>query len=330
MTGRRYVAIDGGNSKTHVVVGTTAGEVLAFVSGPGSSPDHLGIRGSMALLGRLVAEAVGGAGLPAATVLDQAEVYLAGVDLPVEVESLSGAVGAAGWARRHRLENDLFALLRAGTSAADAVAVVCGAGINCLGRAADGRTARFPSLGQISGDWGGGHHLAEMALWHAARGEDGRGPTTGLTAVVADHFGRSTVGEVSAGLHLGELDRGLLPGLTPALFAVAAAGDAVARRIVTRQAHEVVAMVRVAAGRLGLTGREFTVVLGGGVLVARHPPLHDVVVEGIHAVAPQARVGVLAEPPVAGAALLALDALGVKGVEVEAAVRSAIRAALPR
>jgi N-acetylglucosamine kinase-like BadF-type ATPase len=140
----RYVAIDGGNSKTHVVLGSTTGEVLALRSGPGSSPHLLGVPGSLALLTALVADAVAAAGLPAGTQLDRAEVYLASADLPVEVDVLTKAAGEAGWAREYRVDNDLFALLRAGTSSADAVAVVCGAGINGVGRTADGRTARFP------------------------------------------------------------------------------------------------------------------------------------------------------------------------------------------
>ncbi|TCO33451.1 hypothetical protein EV652_103452 [Kribbella steppae] len=31
----------------------------------------------------------------------------------------------------------------------------------------DGRTARFPALGKLSGDWGGGQQLAEEAIWAA-------------------------------------------------------------------------------------------------------------------------------------------------------------------
>ena len=74
------------------------------------------------------------------------------------------------------LDNDLFALLEAGTDSPDAVAVVCGTGVNAVGRAADGRTVRFPALGSISGDWGGGGQLGMQALSHAARAVDGRGP----------------------------------------------------------------------------------------------------------------------------------------------------------
>jgi N-acetylglucosamine kinase-like BadF-type ATPase len=228
------------------------------------------------------------------------------------------------------VDNDLFALLRAGTSAPDAVAVVCGAGINSAGRTADGRTARFPALGNISGDWGGGHHLAQLALWHAARGEDGRGPATALSGAVAVHFGRSTVEEVSAGLHLGELDRDRVNDLSPVLFEVALAGDAVARAVVAKQAREVVAMATVAARRLDLLDKEHAVVLGGGVLAARHRLLHDAVVAGILAVAPRAAIGIVADPPVAGAALLALDGLAATTPEAEARLREAVRAAAAR
>jgi N-acetylglucosamine kinase-like BadF-type ATPase len=327
MTRELYVAIDGGNSKTHVALGSTAGELLGFVRGPASTPHVLGVPGAIALLDSLVRQAVDQAGLPPDTVLSRTELYIAGADLPVEVDVLMKAVGEAGWSREHRVDNDLFALLRAGTSAPDAVAVVCGAGINCVGRAADGRTARFPSLGEISGDWGGGHHLARFALWHAVRGEDGRGPRTALTPAVADHFGRSSVEEVATGIHLEELDRERINELAPVLFAVAAAGDEVAGRVVDRQAREVVALVTVAAGRLDLLARPYTVVLGGGVLAALHPMLHDAVVAGILAASPLAEFRVVADPPVAGAALLAMDALAATDPAVEAAVRAAVRAA---
>jgi N-acetylglucosamine kinase-like BadF-type ATPase len=320
-----YVAVDGGNSKTDVVIGAAAGSVLATVRGPGSSPHHLGVPGAIALIDSLILAARTRADLPATTVLDRAEIYLAGADLPAEVEVLDKAVGEKGWAREHRVDNDTFALLRAGTDVPDAVAVVCGAGINCVGRTADGRTARFLSLGQISGDWGGGHHLGALALYHAARGEDGRGTSTALSAAVAKMFGRGTVEEVSAALHLGEISPERIHDLAPVLFAVAAAGDEVAARVVDRQAKEVVSLVRVAAGRLGLLEQAYGVVLGGAVLAARHPLLHDAVTEGIRAHSPRVSLSVVAERPVTGVALLALDALAAPP---SAATR--LRAALTR
>jgi N-acetylglucosamine kinase-like BadF-type ATPase len=304
-----YVAVDGGNSKTDVVIGTSSGSVLATVRGPGSSPHDLGVPGAIALIDSLILAARTRAELPSGVVLDRAEIYLAGADLPSEVQALEKAVAEIGWAREHRVDNDTFALLRAGTDAPDAVAVVCGAGINCVGRTADGRTARFLSLGQTSGDWGGGHHLGALALYYAARGEDGRGAPTALSAAVAKMFGRSTVEEVSAALHLGEISPARIHDLAPVLFAVAAAGDEVAAGVVRRQAGEVISLVRAAAGRLGLLDRPYGVVLGGSVLAARHPLLHDAAADGIRAHSPYANISVVTQRPVVGAALLALDTL---------------------
>ncbi|HEY2948674.1 MAG TPA: BadF/BadG/BcrA/BcrD ATPase family protein [Micromonosporaceae bacterium] len=305
-----FVAVDGGNSKTDVVLGTSAGEVLAYRRGPGSSPQNLGVPAAIDVIGSLIADARAAASLPDGRVVERAAVYLAGLDLPIEVDTLSKAIAETGWAREHVADNDTFAILRAGTDNPDAVAVVCGAGINCAGRSRDGRTARFPALGQITGDWGGGQHLASLALWHAARGEDGRGPATALTRAVLDHFGRSTVEDVAVGLHLGEIPWESVDQLSPVLFLVAATGDPVAGRVVARQADEIVRLVTVAAGRLDLLDVAYAVVLGGGVLAARHPQLNDAVVAGIRARSPQASIGVLTEPAVAGAALLTLDALG--------------------
>jgi N-acetylglucosamine kinase-like BadF-type ATPase len=326
---KHFLAIDGGNSKTDVVVADTTGTVHAFVRGPGSSPQTMGVEPAMALLDTLVSTALHHAQLPPAATVERAEVYLAGVDLPEEVDLAAKAISQSGWATAYRVDNDTFTLLRAGTDSPDAVAVVCGAGINCVGRAADGRSARFPALGMLSGDWGGGQHLAALALWHAARGEDGRGPATALIGAVADHCGRDSIAEVVAGLHLGDVPKARADELSSVLFAVAAAGDPVARRVVARQADEIVRLATVAADRLDLSSKPYAVVLGGGVLRARHKLLDDAVRAAILSHSPQAQLSVVAAPPVVGAGLFALDALGAPPA-AGVALRAALGAARPR
>ncbi|MEJ3654571.1 BadF/BadG/BcrA/BcrD ATPase family protein [Actinomycetes bacterium KLBMP 9759] len=330
-----FLAIDGGNSKTDVVLADTAGTVLGYARGPGSSPHDLTVAGTAELLDELVGKAVGGAvggalgevSMP----VDRAEVFLAGADLPIEVESLTAALGALGWARELVVDNDTFALMRAGLDAdaddvdgvAGAVAVVCGAGINCVGRTSDGRSARFPSLGHISGDWGGGDHIASLALWHAARGEDGRAAPTGLAQAVAAHFGMRTVEDVSIALHLGGIEPDRVGELCPVLFDVAARGDAVALGVVDQLADEIVAMARVAITRLELEGTDVPVVLGGGLLRAGWPLLSARVVAGLRAVAPLVRPRLVDEPPVVGAVLSVLDALAAPA-DVHAKLRAAV------
>jgi N-acetylglucosamine kinase-like BadF-type ATPase len=311
-----FLAVDGGNSKTDVVLGSTDGDVLGFVRGPTASPHVVGLDGAVAVLRSLID--------PLRSTVDVAVFCLAGADLPMEVSRLQAAVAAERWAVRSVVDNDCFALLRAGTTMLDAIAVVCGAGTNCVGRSADGRVARFPALGAISGDWGGGHDLAEHALRYAARGEDGRGAPTALTDAVARHFGLPTVESVSIALHVGELPMAAVHELAPLVFEVAAAGDPVASGLVRRQAEEIVVQHRVAAERLGLLRSPHALVLGGGVLRAGHPQLHQQVVSGVRAQAPHVTISVVSAAPVVGAALLALDELD------SAAAEPALRAALDR
>lgn len=323
-----YLAVDGGNSKTDVVLGDDSGAVLGFVRGGTSSPHNVGLTGTVAVLDELIRAVHQQAGLPFGTPIEVLAVYLAGADLPIEVTRLQEAVTSPGWARRSIVDNDCFALLRAGTATPDAVTVVCGAGNNCVGRARDGRTARFVALGPISGDWGGGHDLAEHALRYAARGEDGRGRPTALSAAVAAHFDLPTVEAVSIALHFGELQLERIRELTPLVFETGAAGDEVASALITRQAAEIIGQHRVAAGRLELLDQPHALVLGGGVLQARHPQLHDQVVAGALAQSPQVEVTVLDAPPVAGAALMALDALGT-APRVEPTLRAALATRTP-
>ncbi len=323
-----YLAIDGGNSKTDVVLGTASGDVLSFVRGGTSSPHNIGLDGTVKVLDQLVRAARFQAGLSPDTPIDVIAAYLAGADLPIEVSRLHDAMSGANWARQTIVDNDCFALLRSGTSLPDAVTVVCGAGNNCVGRAGDGRTARFVALGPISGDWGGGHDLADQTLRLAARGEDGRGRHTALSAAVAAHFDRPTVEAVSIGLHFGEIPYDQIPPLSHLLFEVAAAGDEVAAALIRRQAEEILGQHRVAAGRLDLLDRPHTLVLGGSVLRARHPQLHDQVVAGARRQAPLVEISVPEVPPITGAALLALDHLGLlSGAEPQ--LRTALATATP-
>jgi N-acetylglucosamine kinase-like BadF-type ATPase len=319
------LAIDGGNSKTDVVLVDPAGKALTHVRGPGSSPHHLGVDGAVGLLDELVAKAAAQAGLsPRHPVAELAEVYLAGVDFPVEQETMAAAVRARSWAREHVVDNDSFALLRAGTDAPDAVAVVCGAGINCVGVSRDGRHARFASLGRISGDWGGGFELGDEALFHAARAADGRGPQTELADLVPAYFGLPDVPSVYEAIHFGRLEHRRLIELAPTVLTASREGDEVARGIVTHLADEVVAMARAALTRLDMLDLPTVVVLGGGVLTSRDPILLDEIDARLASVAPLARAVVTEVSPVVGAALLGLDRLGAP-----AAAKQVLRADLP-
>ena len=312
------LGVDGGNSKTELVAASLDGEILARVRGPGNNVHFAGVEATLDFLGRLAAEA--GIDEPAA----HGVFYLCGVDVPADREALTAALQHTSWLRGASVDNDVFGLLRAGTDEGDAVAVVCGAGINCAGRAADGRVARYPSLGWESGDWGGSVMLGREVLFRAARAEDGRGEHTVLSEVVREHFGLP-VAEVGEAVRYRRISVTRLGELAPAVVRAAEAGDSVARRLVERLAGEVVLMATRALTDLGLTERPVRVLLGGGMLRSGSGLLYDEVVARLARAAPHARPVAVTEPPVLGAALDALDAAGARP-DAAARLRAALSA----
>jgi N-acetylglucosamine kinase-like BadF-type ATPase len=307
------LAVDGGNSKTDLALISADGALLALARGPLSSPHHIGLDGCLAVLEELLGDAMAEAGLAEQPVAAVAQVMLAGADLPAEEAALRAAVEARGWAERTAVGNDTFAILRAGSERRWGVAVVCGAGINCVGVAPDGRTARFPALGPITGDWGGGLDVGMAALAAAARGEDGRGPRTSLERKVPAAFGLESPRELGEAIHTGAIPTRRLLELAPLVLSEAAR-DEEAAAIVDRLAAEVVAFARAALTRLKLLGEAVEVFVGGGLMRNADGRLAETIDAGVRELGPQITARVVREPPIVGAALLGLDGLGADAI----------------
>ena len=313
------LAVDGGGSKVDVAILRRDGTVL------GASRVRLGdLDGrtwlttphieerQLAPVGIAIRQAARQAGigedrLPIASL----GVYcLAGADLPSDDRRLIRWVRANGWSETEVVRNDTFAVLRAGTDRPWGVGVVCGYGTNCSAVAPDGRITRFPAIGLISGDWGGGSELGALAAWHAVRSEDGRGRKTVLELAVPAHFGLKRPRQLMEAIYFGRVDEQRLAEVAPLIFEAAVAGDEVAREIVDRQADEIVTMAATAIKRLRMQRLDVDVVLGGGIFGNADPVFFERIVTGIHEVASAAHLRVLTAPPVVGAAMMGLDLIG--------------------
>src|SRR5207248_211653 len=193
-----------------------------------------------------------------------------------------------------------FAVLRAGTERGWGVAIVCGSGINCLGVGPDGRQIRFPALGEITGDWGGGYDVGLAGVSAAARSEDGRGLRTSLEQAVPRHFGLRTPTELAEAIHRGRIQMTRMTELAPVVVAESRS-DGVAAAIMEHLADEITALVRVALVRLELTGEAAEVLLGGGLIAAAGEALGGAVGERVGEIAPSATVKSTESPPIVGA-----------------------------
>jgi N-acetylglucosamine kinase-like BadF-type ATPase len=324
------LAVDGGNSKTDVALVAGDGRLLAAVHGPTSSHQAVGVDQGMERLAALIAEAhaEAGAGAGATERADVGVYCLAGADTPADIRLLTSQLASRGFAQTDLLRNDTFAALRAGTDRGWGVVLICGQGVNAAGVAPDGKTARLDALGEISGDWGGATDLGWQGLAAAVRARDGRGQRTVLEQSVPAHFGLASPHALTMAMYDGRVAHRRIGELSPVVFSAATDGDAVARAIVDRLADELVAMAGAMIRRLHLTRLDPEIVLGGGVFRTPDMAFRSRIEAGVQAIAPRARLVRSSAPPVAGAALLGIDALvdGIADASIGATVRKALAA----
>jgi N-acetylglucosamine kinase-like BadF-type ATPase len=205
--------------------------------------------------------------------------------------------------------NDTFAVLEAGSRRGWGIALVCGAGINAVGLHPDGRRERFLGIGEFSGDWGGGWGVAVAGIGAAVRAGDGRGPTTALRDVVESSFGTDPE-SVAVAADRGSIPRHQVLAFAPAVLQAALDGDPVAIGLAHRLGDEIASFGIALLHRMALEDSDVEIILGGGVLQAGNPLVHDRLAADLRAVAPRAQLCTLTVPPVAGALASALRLVG--------------------
>ncbi len=305
------IGVDGGASKTHALVLDEAGTVLGF--GAAGCGNHQ-VRGLKAAVGEVEKAVTGalsgmdGSALP----VDFASFCLAGADLEEDYVMLRQAMEGLNLAVKVAVRNDTMAVMRSGLTRSWGVGVICGAGFNAAGRSMDGREQILPALGAISGDWGGGYSLSEGIIRLIMRAWDGRGKPTMLTGMVLDALNLNSEDELLRGLYHDKIPYPKRLGLVPLLFEAALAGDEPARGLVTKMAEEVALAANTFIRRCELEETDVEVVLGGSVFKGKGPLLIDTIKTLVHARYPLAKIIRPRYEPVAGAALLALESLGIK------------------
>jgi N-acetylglucosamine kinase-like BadF-type ATPase len=316
------VGVDGGNSKTDVVLVSTTGKLLSRVRGAGvRSPLDNPAAWAKALTS-LVDEARAAARIRLDQPASCAVYYLANVDLPEERRVAQRELHAGGQAAVTVVQNDTLAVLRAGASRPWGIAVVSGAGVNAVGVHPSGRTAGYLAFGYFTGDTGGGRDIGWKALALAVRAQDGRGASTMLTKTVPAFYGLRDPIAVAIAVHDGVIGHRDLIHVAPLVFETARAGDEVARGILDAFADEVAVMAGALIRRLHLVRSDVEVVLGGGTLQTGDQLVFDRICNRVAEFAPAAQVSVLEVSPVYGAVVEAFDRAGVGNAARKAARRA--------
>jgi glucosamine kinase len=256
--------VDGGGSRTRLILATETGEELASVDGGRSAMRPGEAEKSGAVIAELMRE-----GLSRAGILDSVPTILyggfAGVGREAERRDLEAELNRLGVAEETIVDTDAAIALGDAFDGGPGIIILAGTGSIAYGRGIDGSLARCGGWGSVFGDEGSGAWIGKRALGVVAAAADGREPPTALTGSILTAAEVGTPDDlipwaIAAGTTT-------IATLAPVVIATAAAGDARANAIVSLAAEELVVHVRALALRLfGDERAAIPVALSGGLL----------------------------------------------------------------
>ncbi|MFM8319726.1 MAG: N-acetylglucosamine kinase [Chloroflexota bacterium] len=303
-----FLGVDVGSSKTHALLVDETGRALGFGAGPAGNHQDVGYPGLRLALETAWQQAAGVAGVQAGQ-LSGAGFGISGYDWPSELPAHLQAVRAAiPLDCPLELANDALLGLLAGSRAGWGINLTAGSSANAIGRGPDGQAARVVGNGWDFGEYAGGCEIARRALQMVSYAWTRRIPPTLLTGALLEAGGASGPAELLEAASDGRFVVG--PELARRVFECAAAGDAAALEVLQWAGEELGWLALCIARQLQVEQQAVEVVLSGsifdgGPLITA--PLQRFLAERL----PRAELVRLDAPPVAGAALLGLQAAGL-------------------
>jgi glucosamine kinase len=257
------VGVDGGGSKTRVILADAEGNHLADVTGGGSAmapgrADHCAD-----VIGELVRQAV-----QTAEVGERLKVLVAGVagvGREPEARALTVALEDLELADEVIVQGDGEIALTDAFGNGPGVMLIAGTGSIAYGRGPSRVLARCGGWGPAFGDEGSGAWIGRKSLGIVASAADGREPETALTGAILTAAQLNEVTElIPWGIAATPKE---LAALAPVVFNVASAGDARANALVGLAVEELVLHIRALAVKLfGDDRAAIPVAFSGGLL----------------------------------------------------------------
>jgi glucosamine kinase len=260
------VGVDGGATKTRVLVADDTGAELASVSGTASAVRPGAAEQSADVIERLVGEALAACDrdgeVPAALC-----VGIAGVGRDAEYSAFLTALSGREIAEELVVLPDAVVALTDAFGEESGILLICGTGSMCYGRGPTGKMARCGGWGPVFGDEGSGQWIGRRALSVIAAAADGREPETALMGVILTHLQMASVDELVP--WAAAASPAQLAQLATPVMAVAATGDLRATSLCTLAAEELVLHIRTLARMLFADERAGVRVALAGGLFAR-------------------------------------------------------------
>lgn len=302
------VGLDGGGSKTRVLIADERGTQLGSADGPGSAVRPGQVEHSADVIAATVREALASAQMTD-VVPKVLCVGVAGVGDETPRQSLWQALVARELAEDVIVEPDYAIALDDAFGDASGILLIAGTGSIAYGRGPSGTMMRCGGWGPVCGDEGSGSWIGRRALSVVTAAADGREPETALTGAVLTATELNDVIDLIA--WAAAASPAQLASLAPAVISTAESGDLRANAILSLAAEELVLHVRTLAQKLfGDERAACAVALTGGLMRPR-APLRKRVEQRMKSAVPGAQVRAAEVMPVRGAVRGALRVLGI-------------------
>jgi glucosamine kinase len=299
--------VDGGGSKTRVIIADEQGNQLAAVTGPGSA-----VRPGLA---EHSADVIAAALADALALCEMSDVVpkvlcvgVAGAAREPERQAIWQALVSRDVAEEVVIHPDFSIALDDAFGDGPGVLLISGTGSAAFGRSPSGNTARCGGWGPVCGDEGSGAWIGRRALSVVTASADGREPETALVRAIL------TAAQVNEPQELiawaSQATPALLASLAPVVSSVADSGDLRANAIISLAVEELVLHVRTLARTLFGDERAATPVAFTGGMLTRGTTLRKRLEQRLRSAVPGAQVQAVDVNPARGAVRGALRYLG--------------------
>ena len=282
------IGVDGGGSKTRVMVGTAEGEVLATVDGPKSAVVPGRAAESAHVIGDLVVKAVAEIAQPGAVLPRVLYCGVAGTGREEERKALQAALDAKELAEEVIVDSDGLIAMYDAFEERSGILLVVGTGSIAYGRSPAGEIVRCGGWGPVFGDEGSGGWIGRRALSIVAASSDGREPPTALLFPILAATQCEDIQDLIP--WAAAADARAFASLVPTVFSTAAAGDPRANALITLAAEELVLHIRALARQLFTDERAAVGVAFSGGLMDRGSPLRKRLEQRLKSAVPGAQI----------------------------------------
>lgn len=281
------VGVDGGGTKTRVLVADQQGNPLIDIEGPGSAVRPGQAERSAEVIAETLRRALAECEMTH-VVPRVLNVGVAGVGRENERQALWQALVSRELAEETLVHPDATIALDDAFNDGPGILLIAGTGSVCFGRGPTGQMGRCGGWGPNIGDEGSGAWIGRRALSVVAAASDGREPETALTGAVLTAAQVNDVNDLVA--WSAQATPAVLATLAPAVMSEAEAGDLRAGAILSLAVEELVLHVRALARLLFLDERASAPVALTGGLLQRGTPIRKRLEQRLRSATPGAQI----------------------------------------